>query len=210
YSEYARKAMVMNSFANYRLGRYSSAINTANRYISLYPNSEDTAYAYYLIGMSYYRQIPEVTRDQRTTRRSIAAFQEILQRFPDSDYVPDSEVKVRFAMDQLAGKEMQVGRYYQERKEYAAAVNRFRTVVEDFPQTRQVEEALARLVEVYYSMGLTQDAQAAAAVLGHNFPDSQWYADSYKLLQTGGLEPRENQGSWITRAGSILIGSDDS
>ncbi len=207
YSEYARKAMVMNSFANYRMGRYPESINMASRYISLYPNSEDTAYAYYLIGMSYYKQIPEVTRDQRPTRQSIGAFQEIIERYPDSEYVPDAEVKIRFARDQLAGKEMQVGRYYQERKEYAAAVNRFRTVVEDFPNTRQVEEALARLVEVYYAMGLAPDAQAAAAVLGHNFPDSQWYADSYKLLQSGGLEPRENRGSWITQAGRLITGA---
>ena len=207
YSEYARKAMVMNSFANYRMGRYAASINMASRYINLYPNSEDTAYAYYLIGLSYYKQIPQVTRDQRTTRRAIGAFQEILERYPESEYVPDAEVKIRFARDQLAGKEMQVGRYYQERKEYAAAINRFRTVVEDFPNTRQVEEALARLVEVYYAMGLAPDAQAAAAVLGHNFPDSQWYADSYKLLQTSGLEPRENQGSWITRAGSLITGA---
>lgn len=207
YSEYARKAMVMNSFANYRMGQYSDSINSARRYISLYPNSEDTAYAYYLIGLSYYRQIPQVTRDQRTARRAIAAFSEIIQRYPESEYVADSEVKLRFARDQLAGKEMQIGRYYQERKEYAAAVNRFRTVVESYPNTRQVEEALARLVEVYFAMGLTQDAQAAAAVLGHNFPDSEWYADSYALLQTEGLEPRENRGSWITRAGSRLLGS---
>ncbi|MEX3010080.1 outer membrane protein assembly factor BamD [Hoeflea sp. TYP-13] len=208
YSEYARKAMVMNSFANYRMGRYAESINSARRYISLYPNSEDTAYAYYLIGLSYYKQIPQVTRDQGTARRAIAAFSEIIQRYPDSEYVPDSEEKIRFARDQLAGKEMQIGRYYQERKEYAAAVNRFRTVVESYPKTRQVEEALARLVEVYYAMGLAPDAQAAAAVLGHNFPDSQWYADSYKLLASGGLEPRENRGSWITRAGARLIGAE--
>lgn len=207
YSEFARKSMVLNAFATYRLGRYSESINSARRYISLYPSSEDTAYAYYLIGLSYWKQIPQVTRDQRVTRRAIQAFNEVITRYPDSEYVLDSEQKLRFARDQLAGKEMQVGRYYQERKEYAAAINRFRTVVERYPNTRQVEEALARLVEVYYAMGLTPDAQAAAAVLGHNFPDSQWYADSYKLLASGGLEPRENKGSWITRAGATLIGA---
>ncbi len=208
YSEFARKAMVLNAFATYRLGRYSESINSARRYISLYPSSEDTAYAYYLIGLSYYKQIPQVTRDQRVTRRAIQAFNEVITRYPESEYVLDSEQKLRFARDQLAGKEMQIGRYYQERKEYAAAINRFRTVVENYPNTRQVEEALARLVEVYYTMGLTPDAQAAAAVLGHNFPDSQWYADSYKLLASGGLEPRENKGSWITRAGAKLIGAE--
>ncbi len=207
YSEFARKSMVLNAFATYRLGRYSESINSARRYISLYPSSEDTAYAYYLIGLSYWRQIPQVTRDQRVTRRAIQAFNEVITRYPESEYVLDSEQKLRFARDQLAGKEMQIGRYYQERKEYAAAINRFRTVVERYPNTRQVEEALARLVEVYFAMGLTADAQAAAAVLGHNFPDSQWYADSYKLLASGGLEPRENKGSWITRAGATLLGA---
>ena len=207
YSEFARKSMVLNAFATYRLGRYSESINSARRYISLYPSSEDTAYAYHLIGLSYWRQIPQVTRDQRVTRRAIQAFNEVITRYPESEYVLDSEQKLRFARDQLAGKEMQIGRYYQERKEYAAAINRFRTVVERYPNTRQVEEALARLVEVYFAMGLTADAQAAAAVLGHNFPDSQWYADSYKLLASGGLEPRENKGSRITRAGATLIGA---
>ena len=207
YSEFARKAMVLNAFATYRMGRYSESINSARRYISLYPGSEDTAYAYYLIGLAYWKQIPQVTRDQRVTRRAIQAFNEVITRYPDSEYVLDSEQKLRFARDQLAGKEMQIGRYYQERKEYAAAINRFRTVVEKYPNTRQVEEALARLVEVYYAMGLTPDAQAAAAVLGHNFPDSQWYADSYKLLASRGLEPRENRGSWIIRAGGRLIGA---
>lgn len=208
YSEFARKSMVLNSFANYRMGRYSDSINTARRYISLYPNSEDTAYAYYLVGLSYYKQIPQVTRDQKTARSAIAAFQEILQRYPDSEYVTDSEIKIRFARDQLAGQEMQIGRYYQERKEYAAALNRFRGVVETYPNTRQVEEALSRLVEVYFAMGLTSDAQAVAAVLGHNYPDSQWYADAYKLLQKEGLQPRENRGSWIARAGKRLVGAD--
>lgn len=208
YSEFARKSMVLNAFATYRLGRYSESINSARRYISLYPNSEDTAYAYYLIGLSYYKQIPKVTRDQRVTRRAIQAFNEVITRYPESEYVLDSEEKLRFARDQLAGKEMQIGRYYQERREYAAALNRFRAVVETYPNTVQVEEALARLVEVYYAMGLTSDAQAAAAVLGHNFPDSEWYADSYRLLASSGLEPRENRGSWLTRAGARLVGAE--
>ena len=209
YSEYARKAMVMNSYVNYKMGRYSESINSARRYISLYPNSEDTAYAYFLIGLSYNKQIPQVTRDQKTALRSIQAFRELIERFPDSEYVPEAEEKIRFARDQLAGKEMQVGRYYMERKEYAAAINRFKGVIEVYPNTPQVEEALARLVEVYFAMGLVENAQEAAAVLGHNFPDSQWYADSYKLLQTEGLEPRENKGSWLARVGTLVVGSDD-
>ena len=207
YSEYARKAMVMSAFTNYRQGQYCEAINTASRYLSLYPNDEDAAYAQYIVGLAYYRQIPEVTRDQRTSARAIAAFTEVVERYPDSEYVEDSQAKLRYARDQLAGKEMQVGRYYQERKEYVAAANRYRQVVETYPNTRQIEEALARLVETYYAMGLESEAQTAAAVLGHNYPDSQWYADSYKLLRTGGLEPRENKGSWISRAGARLVGA---
>ncbi|MDZ7602566.1 MAG: outer membrane protein assembly factor BamD [Hoeflea sp.] len=207
YSEFARKAMVMSAFTNYRQGQYTEAINTASRYLSLYPNDEDAAYAQYIVGLAYYRQIPEVTRDQRTSARAIAAFTEVVERYPDSEYVEDSQAKLRYARDQLAGKEMQVGRYYQERKEYVAAANRYRLVVEQYPNTRQIEEALARLVETYYAMGLESEAQTAAAVLGHNYPDSQWYADSYKLLKTRGLEPRENKGSWISRAGARLVGA---
>ncbi|WP_422371044.1 outer membrane protein assembly factor BamD [Hoeflea sp.] len=207
YSEFARKAMVMSAFTLYRQGQYTEAISTANRYLSLYPNDEDAAYAQYIVGLAYYRQIPEVTRDQRTSARAIAAFNEVIERYPDSEYVADSQAKLRYARDQLAGKEMQVGRYYLERKEFVAAANRFRGVVEQYPNTRQVEEALARLVETYYAMGLESEAQTAAAVLGHNFPDSQWYADSYNLLRTGGLEPRENKGSWISRAGARLVGA---
>lgn len=206
YSEFARKAMVMNAFVSYRKGDYSEAVNSANRFLNLYPGDEDAAYAQYIVGLSYFRQIPEVTRDQRNSARAIAAFTEVIERYPESEYVTDSQTKLRFALDQLAGKEMQIGRYYLERKEYIAAANRFRTVIEQFPKTRQVEEALARLVETYYAMGLMSEAQTAAAVLGHNFPDSQWYADSYKLLKSGGLEPRENTGSWISRAGSKLLG----
>ena len=207
YSEYARKAMVMNAFANYRQGRNAEAINAASRYLNLYPGDEDAAYAQYIVGLAYFKQIPDVTRDQRTAQRAIAAFTELVERHPESEYVADAQTKLRFARDQLAGKEMQVGRYYLERKEYVAAANRFRSVVEQFSNTRQIEEALARLVETYYAMGLSSEAQTAAAVLGHNFPDSQWYADSYKLLQTGGLEPRENKGSWISRAGAKLVGA---
>jgi outer membrane protein assembly factor BamD len=207
YSDYARRAMVMSAFVDYRRGDYEEAIGSANRYLTLYPGEEDAAYAQYIIGLSYFRQIRDVTQDQRDSARAIAAMQEVLDRYPDSEYVEDAEAKIRFARDQLAGKEMQVGRYYLERREYVAAINRFRNVVERYPNTRQVEEALARLVEANYAMGLTDEAQTAAAVLGHNFPDSEWYADSYALLQGGGLEPRENQGSWISRAGARIIGA---
>ncbi|ABR60905.1 outer membrane protein assembly factor BamD [Sinorhizobium medicae] len=207
FSEYARKALVMNAFVSYRNGQYQDAINSTNRYLNLYPQSEDAAYAQYIQGLAYTKQIPSVTQDQRPAMRAMEAMQVVVDKYPDSEYVDDAQAKIRFARDQLAGKEMQVGRYYLERKEYLAAISRFRTVVERYPTTNQVEEALARLVEAYYAMGVTGEAQTAAAVLGHNYPDSQWYADSYKLLQSGGLEPRETGTSWIARAGKNLIGA---
>lgn len=207
YSEYGRKAMVMSAFVSYRTGKNQEAINSARRFIALYPSDPEAAYAQYIIGLAYFKQIPAVTRDQAPSQRALAAMTEVIERYPDSEYVDDAQEKIRFARDQLAGKEMQIGRYYLERKEFIAAANRFRLVVENYPNTRQVEEALARLVETYYAMGLTSEAQTAAAVLGHNFPDSQWYADSYNLLQNGGLQPRENKGSWVSRAGKRLVGA---
>ncbi len=207
FSEYARKALVMNAFVSYRNGQYQEAINATNRYLNLYPQSEDAAYAQYIQGLAYTKQIPAVTQDQKPATRAIEAMQAVVDKYPDSEYVDDAQAKIRFARDQLAGKEMQVGRYYLERKEYLAAISRFRVVVEQYSNTNQVEEALARLVEAYYAMGVTTEAQTAAAVLGHNYPDSKWYADSYKLLQSGGLEPRESGTSWIARAGKKLIGA---
>ncbi len=199
YSEWARKALIMSAFASYRRAKYDDTISTASRYLTLYPGSPDAAYAQYLIGSSYFKQIPDVTRDQDQTRKAIAAFQDIVTHYPDSEYVPDSQQKLIVARDQLAGKEMQIGRYYLEQRQYLAAINRFRNVVTNFQTTRHVEEALERLTEAYYSLGLNSEAQTAAAVLGHNFPDSKWYQDAYSLLQTGGLEPSENKGSWISR-----------
>ncbi|MEQ1937269.1 outer membrane protein assembly factor BamD [Mesorhizobium sp. CN5-321] len=207
YSEYARKAIVMGAFTNYRLGNYDDAIGMAKRYLTLYSSSEDAPYAQYIIGLSYYRQIKDVTQDQTLARQTMQTMQDLVNRWPDSEYVEDAKAKIRFAKDQLAGKEMQVGRYYLERREYLAAIKRFRTVVENYSDTRQVEEALARLTEAYYAMGLTDEAQTAAAVLGHNYPDSPWYKDSYKLLQSNGLEPRENAGSWISKAGKLITGA---
>jgi len=207
YSEFARKSLVMGAFAQYRQGNYDEAVNAAKRYVSLYPSTPDAAYAQYIIGLSYHRQIRDVTQDQKEARRTIEAMDELVQRWPDSEYVEDAKAKMRFARDQLAGKEMQIGRYYLERREYIAAMKRFRVVVESYSNTRHIEEALARLVEGYYAMGLASEAQTAAAVLGHNYPDSQWYKDSYVLLQKGGLEPRENTGSWLSKAGRAITGA---
>ncbi|MFN7101950.1 MAG: outer membrane protein assembly factor BamD [Pseudorhizobium sp.] len=207
FTEWGRKALVMSTFSKYRLGRNEDAIATGNRYLKQYPNSEDTAYVQYLVGLSYSKQIADVTQDQRAAVQTIDAMSRVVNEHPDSEYVEDAQAKIRFARDQLAGKEMQVGRYYLERKEYLAGIKRFRVVVEQYSNTNQVEEALARLVEAYYAMGIVEEAQTAAAVLGRNYPDSQWYADSFKLLQSGGVEPRENPRSWISRAGAKLIGA---
>ena len=207
YSEFARKSMVMGAFTNYRQGKYEEAINASKRYVALYPSDEDAAYAQYIIGLSYYRQIRDVTQDQKEARRTVEAMGELVQRWPESQYVEDAKAKTRFARDQLAGKEMQIGRYYLERRAYIAAIKRFRVVVEFYSNTRHIEESLARLTEAYYAMGLTSEAQTAAAVLGNNYPDSQWYKDSYALLQGGGLEPRENTGSWLSKAGRLITGA---
>ncbi|MEO3385520.1 outer membrane protein assembly factor BamD [Mesorhizobium sp. CAU 1741] len=207
YTDHARRSLVMGAFTNYRLGNYDDAISQSQRYIALYPTSDDAAYAQYIIGLSNFRQIQDVTRDQKESRLVVQAMQELVDRWPESEYVADARVKIRFARDQLAGKEMQIGRYYLERREYIAAVRRFRNVVETYSDTNHVEESLARLTEAYYAMGLASEAQTAAAVLGHNYPESQWYKDSYALLQSGGLQPRENKGSWLSQVGTLITGS---
>jgi len=199
YSEYARKALLMSAFVSYRRNQYDDTVSAANRYLTLYPGSPDAAYAQYLIGASYFHQIPDVTRDQDATRKALAALQTIVDRYPDSEYSDDARNKIIAARDQLAGKEMQIGRYYLEQRNYLAAMNRFKTVVTDYQDTRHVEEALERLTEANLSLGLTSEAQTAAAVLGHNFPDSTWYKDAYNLLQSGGLSPSENKQSWISK-----------
>ena len=200
YSEFARRSLVMGAFVDYRRGNYDSAIGSAKRYLSLYPATDDAAYAQYIIGLSHFNQIPEVTRDLRSARSAIQAFSELRERYPDSEYVEEADRKIIAARDQIAGKEMQTGRYYLERREFTAAINRFRNVVEDYANTRHVEEALARLTESYYAMGLVTEAQDAAAVLGHNFPDSEWYKDAYSLLEKGGYRPQARRNSILARA----------
>jgi outer membrane protein assembly factor BamD len=199
YSEYARKSLLMSAFASYRRGQFDDTVSTANRYLTLYPGSPDAAYAQYLIGSSYFHQIPDVTRDQDATKRAIASLQTIVDRYPDSEYADDARNKIIVARDQLAGKEMQIGRYYLEQRDYLSALNRFKSVLTDYQDTRHAEEALERITEADMSLGLTDDAQTAAAILGHNFPDSQWYKDAYNLLQTGGLKPNENKKSWLSK-----------
>lgn len=200
YSEYAKKSLVNMGYINYSRGKYTEAINASQRFLTLYPGSDDAAYALYIIGQSYFRQMPDITRDQAVTEKAASAFAELLQRYPDSEYAPDAETKLIAVQDQLAGKEMQIGRFYLKKRNYVAGINRFKTVVLTYQTTRHVEEALFRLTEAYYALGVVNEAQTAAAVLGHNFPDTQWYKDAYSLLNAGGYQPSEDSGSWISKA----------
>ena len=179
YSEWARKALLMSAYANYQAGSYDECVAAAKRYTTLHPGSPDAAYANYLIAASYYDQIPDVTRDQTQTERALASLEEVIRRYPNTQYATKAKEKIQFARDQLAGKEMQVGRYYLDRKDYTGAINRFKVVVTKYQTTRQVEEALERLTEAYMALGIVREAQTAAAVLGHNFPDSDWYKRAY-------------------------------
>lgn len=200
YSEWARRSLLMAAFSYYETGGYEECIASARRYVTLYPGTPEAAYAQYLIGSSYYDQIPDISRDQSRSEKAIAAYDEVVRKYPTSEYAETARRRIEGARDQLAGKEMQIGRYYLEQRNYTGAINRFRVVITTYQTTRHTEEALMRLTEAYMAMGITNEAQTAAAVLGHNFPDSTWYKDAYKLMQDGGLEPREDKGSWISRA----------
>jgi outer membrane protein assembly factor BamD len=200
YSEWARKSLIMSAYAYYSAGAYDESVNAAKRYITLHPGSSDAAYAQYLIGASYFDQIPDISRDQTRTERAIAALEEVTRKFPNSEYAESARKKIEVGRDQLAAKEMNVGRWYQEKKDFTGAINRFKVVVTQYQRTRHVEEALERLTECYMALGFTSEAQTAAAVLGHNFPDSPWYKDAYRLVKSGGVEPSENRDSWMSKA----------
>jgi outer membrane protein assembly factor BamD len=200
YSDWARKSLLMSAYAYYDSGDYDNCIGAATRYVTLHPGSPDAAYAEYLIAASNYDQIPDISRDQGRTEKAIAALEEVVRKYPTSEYAISAKAKLEGARDQLAGKEMSIGRYYMQKRDYTAAINRFKTVVTQYQTTRHVEEALERLTEAYMAIGIVSEAQTAAAVLGHNFPDSRWYKDAYNIVKSGGVEPAENQGSWITRA----------
>lgn len=189
YSEYAEKSKVMTVYANFRTGKYPDAILAADRYLALYPSSSEVPYILYLKGTSYYAQIKDITRDQQLAQDSIDTLQLLISTYPSSKYVDDARESLRVAYDQLAGKEMSVGRYYQGNGQYSAAINRFRTVVEKHQRSTHIEEALFRLTESYLALGLANEARTAAAVLGHNYPSSTWYERAYTLLQDQGLSP---------------------
>ncbi|MBS7538578.1 outer membrane protein assembly factor BamD [Ancylobacter lacus] len=200
YSEWARKALIMIAYINYTRGQYDECVSAAKRYLALHPGTEDAAYAQYLIAASYFDQIPDISRDQARTQRAMDALDEVVRKYPNTEYAVSAKKKLEVARDQLAGKEMMIGRYYLEQRNYIGAINRFKVVVTKYQTTRHVEEALYRLTEAYMSLGIVNEAQTSAAVLGYNFPDSSWYKDAYKLVQSKGLEPVENKESWISKA----------
>ena len=206
-SDWARKGLLMTTYADYQAGDYTSVETEGDRYLKDYPNSPDTAYVAYLQANAYYMQIPDISRDQEKAGKALAAFQSVVQKYPTSEYVEDAKYKIQVTEDQLAGKEMSIGRFYLNRRNYTAAINRFRNVLQYYQTTRHAEEALYRLVEAYLGLGITDEAQTAAAVLGHNFPNSQWYQDAYDLLKGHGLSPHEFGKSWISKIYHTVVPS---
>jgi outer membrane protein assembly factor BamD len=191
------KSKLMQVYANYRSGELEEAILAADRFLALYPSGKDVPYVLYLKGNSYFAQIKDITRDQQLSRDAIDTYNLLISNYPKSEYAKDAQEKLLVAYDQLAGKEMSVGRYYLGNGQYTAAINRFRTVVETWQTSTHIEEALYRLTEAYLSLGLTNEAMTAAAVLGHNYPSSSWYQQAFALLGKQGLAPAVNSGSWM-------------
>ena len=192
YSAWATKAQLMAAYAHYQSNKYDDAIVAVDRFIQLNPSNRDVGYAYYLKALCFYEQITDVQRDARMTELALRALEEVLRRFPDSAYARDARLKIDLTHDHLAGKEMEVGRFYMGRGQYVGAINRFKTVVDRYQTTSHVPEALHRLVESYSALGLAAEAERTAAVLGHNYPGSEWYLDSHALV-TGGPMPGENK-----------------
>ncbi|MFC7291914.1 outer membrane protein assembly factor BamD [Hirschia litorea] len=183
YSEWAQRAMLMTAYSQYRSKSYEEVVASAQQYTALYPSADGAAYAYYLIGLTHFDQITDVGRDQGRTELALAALEDVVRRFPASEYARDAELKIDMVRDQLAGKEMEIGRYYLKNSEFLAAINRFKSVVDNYETTTHTPEALHRLVEAYLSIGLVGQANAVASVLGYNYPETDWYRDSYKLMQ---------------------------
>ena len=206
YSQWATRAELMSGYAYYRAGDFATAILAAQRYLQLHPGSPEAAYANYIIAVSHYEQIVDVQRDQVETRAALDALGLVAARYPGTEYARDAVLKIDLVREHLAGKEMAIGRYYQRRGEYVAAINRFRQIITEYQTTSHVPEALHRLTESYLALGVVPEAQSAAAVLGYNFPGSQWYEDSYRLLERAGVAaplgtqaPAEAVESWWRR-----------
>ena len=200
YSKWATKAILMQAFAFYQANQYSDSIDACNRFITLHPGHENIDYAYYMVALSQYEQINDVTRDQKPTQDALDALEEVQRRFPGSRYAADAGQKALLARDHLAGKEMDVGRYYYKHGDWLAGINRFKTVITTYQNTSQAPEALYRLSEGYMALGIRSEAQTAAAVLGANFPRSTWYRDAYQLVSSNGTAPVGSSESWIAKA----------
>ncbi|MEQ1710959.1 MAG: outer membrane protein assembly factor BamD [Hyphomicrobium sp.] len=199
YAPEARRAMVMAAYAYYKSGKLPEAVASARRYTTMHPGTKEAALAHHIIAQSHFDEMRGPNRDQSETRKALAELRTLKTRYPDSPYAKEAEDKIKVTEDNLAASEMEVGRYYLKRKQYVAAINRFKTVVSDYQTTAHVEEALMRLTEAYMALGITNEAQNSAAVLGHNFPSSRWYKDAYALLQSGGLTPQGSSDSWLSK-----------
>lgn len=198
YTQWAKRALIMQAYAAHLDRNYEDARAAAQRYLDFYPGEEDAAYAQYLMALSYYDQIDFVGRDQGITYQALQALRKVIETYPDTEYARSSVLKFDLAFNHLAAKEMEIGRYYLKRKHYTAAINRFRVVVEDFQTTTHTPEALLRLVEAYTALGLTDEAQTAGAILGYNYQSTDWYEDAYALLTGQGLEARSAGDNWLT------------
>jgi outer membrane protein assembly factor BamD len=199
YAQEARRSIVMAAFAYEKAGKSVEAVAAARRYIAMHPGTKEAALAQHIITSCYFDRINDPKRDQTDTKKAVTELETLIRRYPDSQYVETAKRRLKLSRDVLAGAEMDVARYYQKQGNFLAAVNRYKSVVTDYQSTAHVEEALMRLTECYLSLGIVNEAQTAAAVLGHNFPESKWYKESYALLKGGGLEPHEDSGSWISR-----------
>lgn len=199
YAPEARRAMVMAAYAYFRGGKFPEAIATARRYTTMHPGTKEAPFAHHIIASCYFEDMTGPQTDQSNALKALNELRTLKSRYPNSKYAREADNRIRIALDSLAAKEMTVGRYYLKRRNYLASINRFKRVVSDYPNTRQVEEALMRLTEAYLALGIANEAQTAAAVLGHNFPNSKWYKDAYVLLQSDGLAPREDTGSWLSK-----------
>jgi len=193
YSAWARRAMLMGAFAQYQANEYEEALETIDRFIALHPGNKDAPYAYYLRAMCYYERILDVARDQEITNQALAALTDVVRRYPDSEYARDARLKLDLTQDHLAGKEMDVGRWYLRKNHHIAAINRFKTVVDRYQTTSHVPEALHRLVESYLELGIVPEARQVAAVLGYNYPGSEWYEDAYDLFEKYGYKMTEQR-----------------
>ena len=199
YSDWAKRALIMQVYSFHKDKEYENVVSAANRFIEFHPKDKDIPYAYYLIGLSYYDQVLAIGRDQKLTQEALKIFKLIIKEYPDSEYASSSQIKFDFLKNQLASKEMEVGRYYLKRSHYVSAINRFRGIIEDFSTTSQVPEALHRLVEAYLSLGLTDEAQTAGAILGYNYKSNEWYERSFELLRSKGLKPKSLGNSWLSK-----------